>query len=93
MALAFEWDPRKAASNQAKHDVSFEEAATAFADPLSLSIPDASHSRLEARYVLLGLSRAGRLLVVVHTERGHNILLLSARQAPRKERHSYEEIS
>lgn len=93
MALAFEWDPRKAASNQAKHDVSFEEAATAFADPLSLSIPDASHSRLEARYVLLGLSRAGRLLVVVHTERGHTIRLLSARLATRKERHSYEEIS
>ena len=93
MALAFEWDPRKAASNLAKHDVSFEEAATAFGDPLSISIHDASHLNLEPRFVLLGLSRPGRLLVVVHTERGHTIRLLSARQATRKERHSYEEIS
>ena len=93
MALAFEWDPRKAASNLAKHDVSFEEAATAFGDPLSISIHDASHSNFEPRFVLLGLSRPGRLLVVVHTERGHTIRLLSARLATRKERHSYEEIS
>ena len=91
MTLSFEWDPRKAASNFAKHGVSFEEAATAFGDPLSLSIPDASHSQLETRLVLLGQTRPGRLVVVVPTERDLTIRLLGARLATRQERHTYEE--
>ena len=62
MTLAFEWDPRKAASNFAKHGVSFEEAATAFGDALSLSIPDASHSQVETRLVPLGQTDSQRVL-------------------------------
>jgi uncharacterized DUF497 family protein len=65
----FEWDPRKAASNLRKHRVSFEEAATAFGDPLSITIGDPDHSEDEQRFLLLGMSHAGRLLVVAHAER------------------------
>jgi uncharacterized DUF497 family protein len=65
--LNFEWNPAKAASNREKHGVSFEEAATAFGDPLSLTIYDPDHSFGEDRYVLLGLSENHRLLVVSHT--------------------------
>ena len=93
MALEFEWDPAKAAANRRKHGVEFEEAASAFADPLSLTIRDPDHSTGEARYLLLGLSRTGRLLVVGHTERGQRIRLITARLATRPERHTYEEGS
>lgn len=89
--LWFEWDPEKAASNEAKHGVSFEEAATAFGDPLSLTVPDPEHSLGEARFVLLGLSYLRRLVVVVHAETGSSIRLISARIATRRERRSYEE--
>lgn len=91
MALHFEWDHRKAAANRRKHKVSFEEAATAFADPLSLTIPDPDHSEDEDRFVLLGISYRNRLLVVVHTERGDNIRIISARKATRGERLQYEQ--
>ena len=89
--LAFEWDPDKAKSNLAKHGVSFEEASTIFGDPLSLTIPDPAHSQTEARFVILGLSHLGRLLVVIHTERDDNIRVISARRASRRERKEYEE--
>lgn len=69
MGLNFEWDARKAASNRRKHGVDFEEASTAFGDPLSITIPDPGHSQDEDRFVLIGESFRGRLLVVVHTER------------------------
>ena len=93
MALRFSWDPRKAASNLKKHGVSFEEAVTAFGDPLSLTIPDPRHSESEDRFVLLGLSANSRLLVVVHAERGDDddIRIISARLASRRERTQYEE--
>ena len=92
MALRFSWDPRKAASNLRKHGVSFEEAVTAFGDPLSLTIPDPLHSESEDRFVLLGLSANSRLLVVVHAERGDDdIRIISARLATRRERIQYEE--
>jgi uncharacterized DUF497 family protein len=92
MALRFSWDPKKAASNLTKHAVSFEEAVTAFGDPLSLTIPDPSHSESEDRFVLLGLSANSRLLVVVHAERGDDeIRIISARLASRRERTQYEE--
>jgi uncharacterized DUF497 family protein len=94
MALRFSWDPRKAASNLKDHGVSFEEAVTAFGDPLSLTIPDPSHSESEDRFVLLGLSANSRLLVVVHAERGDDeIRIISARLASRRERTQYEEGS
>jgi uncharacterized DUF497 family protein len=91
MAFTFEWDDRKARSNLRKHGVSFEEAATAFIDPNSLTITDPDHSVDEDRFVLLGISRSGKLLVVVHSERGDNIRLISARAATRSEIRTYEE--
>ena len=91
MALNFEWDARKAAANERKHGLSFAEASTAFADPLSLTIPDPEHSAREARYLLVGQSAAGRLVVVAHVERGATIRIISARLATRRERQSYEE--
>jgi hypothetical protein len=90
MAIEFEWDAAKAGANLRKHGVSFEEPATAFSDVLSSTIPDPLHSEREARYVLLGQSSAGRLVVVVHIDRGTKIRLISARVATRKERRLYE---
>jgi uncharacterized protein len=91
MALEFEWDPQKAESNRREHGVSFEEAESAFRDPLHVVIPDPDHSEREERFVLLGRSSAGRLLVVSHTERGRRIRLISARPATRREKRDYEE--
>ena len=91
MPLSFEWDARKAKSNLAKHGVSFEEASTVLGDPLSLAIPDPAHSQTEHRSIVLGQSHQRKLLVVVHTERGDNIHIISARRASRRERKSYEE--
>jgi hypothetical protein len=90
MALVFEWDAEKASTNLEKHGVSFEEAGSAFADPLSLTVPDPAHSEGENRYVLLGMSAAGRMVVVAHTERQDRIRLISARKANRRERQDYE---
>ena len=91
MALTFEWDPNKAKSNLGKHGIGFEEASTVFGDPRSLTIPDPVHSTVESRLVIVGSSHRGKLLVVVHTERGDNIRIISARVASRRERRSYEE--
>jgi uncharacterized DUF497 family protein len=91
MPLNFEWDEHKAKSNLAKHAVSFEEASTVFGDPLSLTISDPAHSQSENRFIILGQSHRQRLLVVVHTDRGDNIRIISARQASRRERKNYEE--
>lgn len=91
MALTFEWDSRKAQSNLSKHGVSFEAAATVFGDPLSLTIPDPDHSKSERRDITMGRAFNGKLLVVVHTDRGDNIRIISARRANRRERTSYEE--
>jgi uncharacterized DUF497 family protein len=91
MALTFEWDPRKARSNLAKHGIGFEEASTVFGDRLSLTIPDPEHSKTEERFVTMGTAFTGKLLVVVHTDRGDNIRIISARRADRRERKSYEE--
>ena len=91
MALRFEWDQRKASINKTKHGVSFEEAASSFGDPLSLTIEDPDHSVSENRYILIGFSVSSRLLVVAHTCRQHKIRLISARVASRPERVQYEE--
>ena len=90
MSLTFEWDEEKAKRNVRKHKVSFEEASTVFADPLSLTIPDPLHSEEEDRFVTMGMSIKGRLLVVVHTERGDIIRIISARLATPRERRDYE---
>ncbi len=92
MSLTFEWDLRKARSNLAKHRVGFEEASTIFGDSLSLTIPDPEHSLAEKRYITLGRAFNAKLLVVVHTYRGDNIRIISARQASRRERKVYEKI-
>jgi uncharacterized DUF497 family protein len=71
--MEFEWDPKKAASNLEKHDVPFAEAATAFGDPLSLTIADPDHSDDENRFILLGQTFASRVVVVIHAYRGGRI--------------------
>jgi uncharacterized DUF497 family protein len=88
--LLFEWDPNKARRNLQMHAVSFDEASTAFGDTLSLTIHDPLHSDEEDRSILIGNSARNRLLVVVHTERGQNIRIISARKATQKERKQYE---
>jgi len=88
--VIFEWDPEKATSNLEKHGVSFPEAATAFGDPLSIVIADPAHSDDEHRWVLLGLTTTGRLVVVSHAERDGSIRLISARLATRRETKNYE---
>ena len=91
MPLTFEWDPRKERSNVAKHGVGFEQTSTIFGDRSSLTIPDPEHSLSEERYITMGRAVTGKLLVVVHTERGDNIRIINARRASRGERKVYEE--
>jgi hypothetical protein len=88
--LNFEWHTEKALKNIKRHNVTFEEASTAFKDPLSLTIDDPHHSDDEQRYVLIGKSYKNRILIVIHTERGNNIRIISARRATKKERAYYE---
>jgi uncharacterized DUF497 family protein len=89
--LLFEWDPDKARRNLEIHGVSFDEASTAFKDTLSLAIHDPLHSDEEERFILIANSAKNHLLVVVHTERGERIRIISARKATKKEREQYEE--
>jgi uncharacterized protein len=91
MGLLFEWDEEKSRSNVQNHGVSFEEASTVFGDPLTVTIDDPQHSLRESRWVTLGYSATQRLLVVVHTDRGGRIRIISARMATRSERKTYEE--
>jgi uncharacterized DUF497 family protein len=88
--MQFEWDTDKATSNIEKHGVSFAEAMTIFGDPLEVAIPDPDHSEEEFRFVSVGRSAQGRLLVVAYTEREARIRLISAREAAPKERRNYE---
>ena len=91
--MDFQWDTKKAAKNLKKHKVSFKEAATVFGNSLSITYPDPDHSIDENRFVTIGESRHGRLLIVAHTERGDDIRIISARETTRQERQSYEEES
>ncbi len=91
--LEFEWDSKKAATNLRKHRISFREAAMVFSDDLAFTYDDASHSHGEERYITLGMSDKGRVLVVAHAARGDRIRIISARKATRRERKSYEEKS
>ena len=90
MSLKFEWHEEKAKRNLKKHGVSLLEASSVFADSLALTIPDPLHSEEEDRTITLGESLRGRLLVVVSTERGDKIRIISARVATRHERSNYE---
>ncbi len=89
--MQFEWDKNKAASNLSKHGVSFEEAKTVFEDPLYVDFFDPDHSEDEERYLIVGESNRGRLLIVSYTERGDSIRFISAREVTRTEREAYEE--
>jgi uncharacterized protein len=88
--LSFEWDIKKAESNERKHAITFDEASTVFADPLSLTIHDPLHSEDEERFVIIGGSHKNRMLTVVHTERDDNIRIISARKATKNERSYYD---
>ena len=91
--LQFTWDPRKAAANLRKHGVSFEDASSVFRNPLAQVLPDPTHSEDEPRSLAIGHSASGRLLLVVFTEAGDRIRLISARDAAGRERREYEEHS
>jgi uncharacterized DUF497 family protein len=91
MDLRFEWDEAKATTNVRKHGVSFEEAITIFGDPNTITIFDAEHSNAEDRFIDIGLSTSGRVLVVVYTERGLHIRIISCRKATPAERRQYEQ--
>ena len=89
----FEWDPRKAEANAAKHGVSFDDAVTVFLDPNALDGPDLQHSTAELRYLRLGQAADGRMLMVAYTLRrrddAETIRIISARRASRRERAAY----
>ena len=91
MRLSFEWDEEKAKANLKKHRVSFDEAITVFTDSFSITISDTDHSVDEQRYIDIGISDNGRVLVVVYTERGTDIRIISCRKATPSERKMYEE--
>ncbi len=91
MELEFEWHEAKANDNIRKHGVSFDEAKTVFNDPFSITVADPKHSIDEDRFIDIGLSATGQLLVVAYTERGTNIRLISCRRATKAERRIYEQ--
>lgn len=91
--MEFEWDPEKAAANAKNHGVEFGEAMTVFGDPLELTIADPDHSEDELRFLSMGTSTAGRLLVVAYTERAGRTRIISAREASAQERRHYESTS
>jgi uncharacterized DUF497 family protein len=91
MELLFEWDEEKARSNLIEHKVGFEEGATVFHDPFVATMLDPDHSEAEQRYISIGVSAKGRLLVVAHTERGDKTRIISCRKATSTERRIYEE--
>jgi uncharacterized DUF497 family protein len=92
MALRFEWNESKAASNVTKHGVTFDEASTVFSDPLAVIFDDEEHSGEKVREIIIGHSVVERLLLVSFMERGDDIVrIISARRATRRERKDYEE--
>jgi len=86
----FEWDEQKAADNEHKHGVTFEEAATCFYDPLQVAFYDPDHSVDEDREILIAQSDSGTPLLVVYTLRGDAVRIISARRMTRKEIRDYE---
>lgn len=89
--MRFEWDENKAAVNISKHGVSFEETKSVFDDSLYVDFYDPDHSISEHRYIIIGESQQGRLLIVSYTERGDIIRLISSREVTPAERKVYEE--
>ena len=91
MRFQFEWAEDKAEANLQKHGISFEEAITVFGDALAVTIHNGQHSAQENRFIDIGRSIGGRLLVVVYTERGEPIRIISCRRATPAERRQYEQ--
>jgi uncharacterized protein len=87
----FEWDPAKARQNRRKHRVSFQEAATVFGDPLAVTYPDPDHSTSEHRFITVGMSSAGQVLIVAHVDRNEHVRIISARKTTKRERQHHEE--
>ena len=87
--VAYEWDPKKAASNLRKHKIDFADAVTVFEDEFAVTIDDDEPE--EKRFVTIGMDALARVLVVVYTWRGQNIRIISARNAGAEERRQYEE--
>jgi len=88
--MKFQWDAAKAEQNLRKHGVSFDEAVTVFYDPPAATFDDPDHSKAEYRYLTVGFSSQGRLLVVSHTNRGYTVWIISARPATSHERKKRE---
>jgi hypothetical protein len=89
--VIFEWDPKKAESNEVKHGISFPEAASVFLDPTAWTFPDPDHSIGEERFITMGQSINVELVLVAHVElEGDKIRIISARRATKRERHDYE---
>jgi len=89
--MEFEWDENKATTNLSKHGVDFDEAKTVFDDPLFIEFYDPDHSDMEPRYLIVGCSNQGRLLIVSFTERRSKIRIISARKATKPESKDYAE--
>jgi uncharacterized DUF497 family protein len=89
--VQFDWDSKKASQNLRKHGISFDEAVTVFYDPLSATFEDDNHSISEYRYITIGLSSGGRLLVVAHADFEDGLRIISARLASAHERRKHEE--
>jgi uncharacterized DUF497 family protein len=90
MALTFEWDENKSKQNFKNHGVTFVEAKTVFNDPFAITIKDPDHSDEEDRYLDIGLSFKGKMVVVWYTERNDSIRIIGCRKATRFERKAYE---
>jgi uncharacterized DUF497 family protein len=88
--VKFQWDPRKASDNLTKHAASFEEGSTVFGDPLAGTVPDPDHAHEERRFVTIDLSTSQKLLVVVHSDRGDDVRIISVRRATPSEKKRYE---
>ena len=89
--MIYEWDPKKAAANLKKHKVSFEEAASVFADPFALTFDDPDHSVEERRFITIGTSSSGRVVFVSHVDQGEDqVRIISARGATKSEAHGYQ---
>ena len=88
--MHFEWDRTKAERNLKRHRISLDEAVTVFYDPLAATFDDPDHSVGEHRLITVGRSSRGRLLVVIHVERGENIRIISTRLTAARERKRHE---
>jgi len=90
--VIYEWDPKKAAQNQKKHRVSFDEAGSVFSDPFTLTFDDPDHATNEKRFITIGTSMKGRILFLSHADKGEDhVRVISARGATKSEAHVYQE--